>query len=209
MRGIRTIGAESIIQTKVGAPRGTRSQSLLASIVRGVCRYSLDAAHDCDEMSKTFGELEEREILALAIALEEEDSRIYRDFAEKLKAKHSAIASILEAMSAEESAHRARLLETYKLEYGDHIPFVRRQDVKGFVKRRPVWLNRVLQPQQVLAAVMAMEAETRRFYREVSNTVASASIRGLLGELADAEEDHQDTLVELAKEHKESVRPEV
>src|ERR1700732_3838776 len=77
-------------------------------------------------MSKAFTDLEEREILALAIALEEEDSRIYRDFAEKLKVKHSAIASILEAMSAEESAHRARLLETYKLEYGDHIPFVRR-----------------------------------------------------------------------------------
>ena len=118
------------------------------SLWRGVCRNGLDAAHDCGEMSKTFAELEEREILALAIALEEEDSRIYRDFAEKLKAKHSAIASILEAMSAEESAHRARLLETYKLEYGDHVPFVRRQDVKGFVKRRPVWLNRVLQPQR-------------------------------------------------------------
>ena len=97
-------------------------------------------------MSKAFTDLEEREILALAIALEEEDSRIYRDFAEKLKASHSAIASILESMSAEESAHHARLLETYKLEYGDHIPFVRRQDVKGFVKRRPVWLNRILQP---------------------------------------------------------------
>ena len=153
-------------------------------------------------MSKTFAELEEREILALAIALEEEDSRIYRDFAEKLKAKHSAIASILEAMSAEESAHRARLLETYKLEYGDHVPFVRRQDVKGFVKRRPVWLNPVLQPQRVLAAAMAMEAETRRFYREASNTVRSAGIRSLLGELADAEEDHQDTLVDLTKEQK-------
>jgi rubrerythrin len=159
-------------------------------------------------MSKTFAELEEREILALAIALEEEDSRIYGDFAEKLKAKHSAIASILEAMSAEEFAHRARLLETYKLEYGDHIPFVRRQDVKGFVKRRPVWLNRVLRPQRVLAAAMAMEAETRRFYREASNTVTSAGIRNLLGELADAEEDHQDTLVDLTKEQKKSVRPD-
>ena len=112
-------------------------------------------------MSKTFAELEEREILALAIALEEEDSRIYRDFAEKLKAKHSAIASILEAMSAEEFAHHARLPETCKLEYGDRIPFVRRQDVKGFVKRKPVWLNRVLQPQRVLGAAMAMEAETQ------------------------------------------------
>jgi rubrerythrin len=174
-----------------------------------VCRNGLDAAHDSGEMSKTFAELEEREILALAIALEEEDSRIYGDFAEKLKAKHSAIASILEAMSAEESAHRARLLETYKLEYGDHVPFVRRQDVKGFVKRRPVWLNRVLQPRRVLAAAMAMEAETRRFYREASNAVTSAGIRSLLGELADAEEDHQDTLVDLTKEQKKSVRPEI
>ncbi len=69
-------------------------------------------------MSKTFTELEEREILALAISLEEEDSRIYRDFAEKLKAKNPAIASILEAMSADESTHRARLLETSNLEYG-------------------------------------------------------------------------------------------
>jgi erythrin-vacuolar iron transport family protein len=159
-------------------------------------------------MSKTFAELEGREILALAISLEEEDSRIYRDFAEKLKARHPAIASILDAMSAEESIHRARLLETYKLEYGDHIPFVRRQDVKGFVKRRPVWLNRVLQPRRVLAAVMAMEAETRRFYREASNSAASAGLRSLMGELADAEEDHQDTLVNLTKEQKESVRPE-
>ena len=112
-------------------------------------------------------------------------------------------------MSAEESAHRARLLETYKLEYGDHVPFVRRQDVKGFVKRRPVWLNRVLQPRRVLAAAMAMEAETRRFYREASNAVTSAGIRSLLGELADAEEDHQDTLVDLTKEQKKSVRPEI
>jgi rubrerythrin len=174
-----------------------------------VCRNGRGAAHDSGEMSKAFTDLEEREILALAIALEEEDSRIYRDFAEKLKASHPAIASILESMCAEESAHHARLLETYKLEFGDHIPFVRRQDVKGFVKRRPIWLNRILQPKRVLAAAMAMEAETRRFYREAGNIVTSASIRKLLSELADAEEDHQDTLVDLTKEWKKTARPEV
>jgi erythrin-vacuolar iron transport family protein len=174
-----------------------------------VCHNGLGAAYDSGEMSKAFTELEEREILALAIALEEEDSRIYRDFAEKLKASHPGKASILESMSAEESAHHARLLERYKLEYGDHIPFVRRQDVKGFVKRRPMWLNRILQPKRVLAAVMVMEAETRRFYREACNTVTSVGLRNLLSELADAEEDHQDTLVELTKEWKKSARPEV
>jgi erythrin-vacuolar iron transport family protein len=148
-------------------------------------------------MSKEFTDLDEREILALAIALEEEDSRIYRDFAEKLKANHPAIASILESMWAEEIDHHARLLATFKQAYGDHIPFVRRQDVKGFVKRRPIWLNRILQPRRVLGAAMAMEAETRRFYREAANTVTSAELRKLLIELADAEEDHQDALVDL------------
>jgi rubrerythrin len=160
------------------------------------------------EMSKAFTDLEEREILALAIALEEEDSRIYRDFAEKLKRSHPAVATILESMSVEESAHHARLLETYKLEYGDHIPFVRREHVKGFVRRRPVWLNQILQPKRALAAAMAMEAETRRFYREASNAVTSAGMHSLLTELADAEEDHQDTLVDLTKEQKKSAQPE-
>jgi rubrerythrin len=153
-------------------------------------------------MSKEFTDLDEREILALAIALEEEDSRIYRDFAEKLKANHPATASILESMWAEEIDHHARLLATFKQAYGDHIPFVRRQDVKGFVKRRPIWLNRILQPERVLGAAMAMEAETRRFYREAANTVISAELRNLLIELADAEEDHQDALVDLTQKKK-------
>jgi erythrin-vacuolar iron transport family protein len=156
-------------------------------------------------MSKEFAELDEREILALAISLEEEDGRIYMDFAEKLKVSHPALASILQSMCSEESAHRARLLETYKLRFGDYIPFVRRQDVKGFVKRRPIWLNRLLQPKRVLAAVMLMEAETRRFYREASNMVSSIEVRQLLGELADAEEDHQDALIGLTKERKKSI----
>jgi rubrerythrin len=153
-------------------------------------------------MSKEFTDLEEREILALAIALEEEDSCIYADFAEKLKANHPAMASILESMRQEESNHQARLLEIYKQEYGDYVPLVRRQDVKGFIKRKPIWLNRKLQPKRVLGAVMLMEAETRRFYREASNTVTSADVQKLLVELADAEEDHQDALVELTKQKK-------
>jgi erythrin-vacuolar iron transport family protein len=164
--------------------------------------------HGFRDMRKAFTDLEEREILALAIELEQEDSRIYRDFAEKLRVSHPAIASILESMCAEEVGHHARLLEAYKMEYGDHVPFIRRQDVKGFIKRGPVWLNRVLHPKRVLGAVMVMEAETRRFYRQASNTVASASLRNLLTALADAEEDHQDILVDLTAKWKKTTRPE-
>src|SRR5258706_12373019 len=90
-------------------------------------------------MAKNFKELSEREILALAISLEEEDSRIYGDFADGLRNDYPASAQVFEAMQAEESQHRASLLALYEQRFGPHIPLIRRQDVKGFVQRRPVW----------------------------------------------------------------------
>jgi rubrerythrin len=156
-------------------------------------------------MPKSFADLDEREILALAISLEEEDGRIYRDFTERLKEKNPEIASVLQSMYEAESSHHQRLAEVYQLRFGDHIPLVRRQDVKGFLKRKPIWLNRMVRPRRVISEVMGMEAETRRFYRDAFNKVKSAEIRKLLGELADAEEDHQDLLVEKKKEKKKSV----
>ncbi len=155
-------------------------------------------------MRKSFADLEEREILALAIALEEEDSRIYRDFSERMKEKNPETASILQTMCEQESSHRDRLTELYQLRFGDHIPLVRRQDVKGFIKRKPIWLSRILRPRRVLSEVMAMEAESRRFYQDALNRVKSAETRKLLSELAEAEEDHQDILVEKWKEKKKS-----
>jgi rubrerythrin len=155
-------------------------------------------------MPKSFTDLDEREILALAISLEEEDSRIYRDFTERLKEKNPEIAAVLQSMYETESSHHARLAELYQLRFGDHTPLVRRQDVKGFTKRKPIWLNRMLRPRRVISEVMGMEAETRRFYRDAANKVKSAEIRNLLGELADAEEDHQDLLVKKWKEKKKS-----
>src|SRR5260370_9538033 len=155
-------------------------------------------------MPKSFADLDEREVLALAISLEEEDSRIYRDFTERMKEKNPEIASVLQSMHEEESSHHQRLAELYQLRFGDHTPFVRRQDVKGFVKRKPIWLNRMVRPRRGIAEVMGMEAETRRFYRDACNKVKSADIRKLLGELTVAEEDHQELLLEKWKEKKKS-----
>src|SRR6266436_6465302 len=91
---------------------------------------------------KNFNDLSEREVLALAISLEEEDERVYADFAEGLKDNYPASGSLFDAMRSEESSHRRRLIELYREKFGEHIPLIRRQDVKGFVQRRPVWLVR-------------------------------------------------------------------
>ena len=119
-------------------------------------------------MAKKFRELSEREILALAVSLEEEDSRIYGDFADGLRQTFPDTAKIFDDMREEESQHRASLIETYRRRFGEHIPLVRRQDVKGFIQRRPVWLARPLRIDDVRKQVEVMELETRRFYERAT-----------------------------------------
>ena len=141
-------------------------------------------------MSRNFKDLSEREILALAIALEEEDGRIYGDFVEGLREQYPASAKLFAEMQAEESGHRAALLDLYRTKFGEHIPHVRRQDVKGFVDRRPVWLIRPLGLNVVRRQAEVMELETRRFYERAAQQVTDVSIRKLLGDLAIAEQKH-------------------
>src|SRR5215471_9495832 len=113
---------------------------------------------------RSFESLTEREVLALAIGLEEEDERVYADYAYELKQDFPATAAVFEGMRDEESSHRRRLIELYREKFGEHIPLVRRQDVRGFVERRPVWLTRPLRLDAIRQQASAMEVETRRFY---------------------------------------------
>src|SRR5438552_17116068 len=118
---------------------------------------------------RTFESLSEREILALAISLEEEDERIYADFAEGLRQDFPASAALFEGMRQEEATHRRRLFELYRSKFGEHIPLIRRQDVKGFVSRSPVWLGRPLRLDKIRNQAATMAVETRRFYEKAAS----------------------------------------
>jgi erythrin-vacuolar iron transport family protein len=165
-------------------------------------------------MARNFKDLSEREILALAISLEEEDGRIYADFAEGLRETYPATAKMLEKMRAEESEHRNSLLETFRQRFGEHIPLIRRQDVKGFVDRRPVWLVRPLGLNAVRKQVELMEMETQRFYERALQRVTDASVRQLLGNLEEVERQHyalaesleQKALTPALREEEETTR---
>lgn len=157
-------------------------------------------------MVKNFKDLSEREILALAISLEEEDGRIYADFADGLRESYPATVKIFEEMQAEESQHRASLIDTYRQRFGDHIPLIRRQDVKGFVQRHPMWLSRPLPINQVRKQVELMELETRRFYEHAIQHVRDAGIRKLLGDLAEVERRHYATAESLEQSITEAAR---
>jgi rubrerythrin len=141
-------------------------------------------------MAKNFKDLSEREILALAIALEEEDGKIYGDFVDGLRETFPASAKMFETMREEESGHRTRLIEVYRMRFGDHIPHVRREDVNGFIRRRPVWLVRPLRLDAVKKQAAVMELETRRFYERALAQVSDAAARKLLGDLAEEERKH-------------------
>lgn len=157
-------------------------------------------------MAKNFKDLSEREILALAITLEEEDGRIYGEFAESLRESYPATAKLLDEMQAEESQHRARLIDLYQSRFGNHIPFIRRHDVKGFVSRSSPWLAGPVSPRLVRRTIESMEAETGRFYTLAVERTTDASTRKLLGDLAEAEAKHTATAESVEKEY---LTPEV
>src|SRR5256885_9049912 len=140
---------------------------------------------------KNFNELSEREILALAISLEEEDERVCAGFAEGLREDYPGSAGIFAAMREEESEHRRQLIELYRQKFGEHIPLVRRQDVRGFVQRRPVWLVRPLGLDTVRKQASAIEVETRRFYEKAARRTEDVHLRQLLDDLAQEERTHE------------------
>lgn len=148
---------------------------------------------------RTFDTLSEQEVLALAISLEEEDERIYADFAEGLREEYPATARVFDGMREEESGHRRRLIELYRQEFGEHIPLIRRQDVKGFVQRRPVWLARPLRLNAIRSQASAMEEEVRRFYERAAARSSDAHIRQLLDDLAAEERSHETRAEQLEK----------
>src|SRR6266853_348923 len=149
---------------------------------------------------RNFNSLSEREILALAISQEEEDERIYADFADGLRQDFPASAAVFDGMQAEESTHRRRLIEMFREKFGDHIPLLRRQDVRGFVRRRPVWLIRPLGLETVRNQASAMEVETRNFYERASVRAQDVHIRQLLDDLAQEERSHEDRAEALEKD---------
>jgi rubrerythrin len=149
---------------------------------------------------KKFDELSEREILALAISLEEDDERIYADYAEGLREEFPASAAVFDGMREEESGHRRRLIELYRRRFGEHIPLIRRQDVKGFVTRSPIWLARPLRLDAVRDQASAIEEETRHFYERAAARARDASTRQLLDDLAQEERSHENRAAQLEKE---------
>ena len=150
---------------------------------------------------RSFESLTGREILALAISLEEEDERIYADYVEELKKDFPATASMFDGMRQEESEHRRRLIELFQSKFGEHIPLIRRNDVKGFIQRRPIWLTKPLRLDAIRKEAATMEVETRRFYERAAVRTEDASIRQLLNDLAQDERSHEYRAGELQQEN--------
>jgi rubrerythrin len=140
---------------------------------------------------KSFDTLTQPEILALAISSEEEDSRIYADFAEGLSENHPDTAQVFSDMAVEENDHRGMLIDLYASKFGSHIPLIRRQDVRGFVQRKRLWQVRLQGIEAVRQQARQMEQDAARFYQHAASRATDADIRKLLGDLAAAESQHE------------------
>jgi rubrerythrin len=140
-----------------------------------------------------FGDLNEPQLLALAISAEEEDSRIYRDFANSLREEFPATAELFDKMAVEEDGHRHRLTELYRQRIGEHIPLIRREDIKGFLVRRPSWIVRNVLPEKAREEAALMEIQSRRLYEAAARRTTDVALRQLLNDLAQEEQRHEHT----------------
>jgi rubrerythrin len=152
-------------------------------------------------MLKKFKDLTEKEILAIAIGAEEEDGRIYGEFADALREDYPSTADMFEDMRQEEVVHRDRLMATFRQRFGEHIPLIRRENVKGFLQRKPVWLVRPLGVKVARKQAEMMELEATRFYARAASRTTDISTRELLNKLADEERKHTQTAGELEEKH--------
>lgn len=150
---------------------------------------------------KRFKDLSEQEVLALAISSEEDDARIYRGYAESLRADYPASAAVFDGMAVEEDGHRQRLIDLHRARFGDVIPLIRREHVSGFYARRPVWLIENLSLERIRTEAEAMEQDAAQFYHAAAARTSDAPTRKLLGDLAAAEAGHQIKASELESKH--------
>ncbi|MDZ4093822.1 MAG: ferritin family protein [Paracoccaceae bacterium] len=150
---------------------------------------------------RRFADLSEQEVLALAISSEEDDARIYRTYAERLRGDYPGSAALFEGMAAEEDGHRARLIDLHRTRFGEVIPLIRREHVAGHYARRPVWLTQNLGLDRIRDEAHAMEHEACAFYERAAARTEDAATRKLLGDLAAAEAAHERRAGELEAEH--------
>jgi erythrin-vacuolar iron transport family protein len=148
---------------------------------------------------KRFADLSEREVLALSISNEDEDCRIYQSFAEGLRENYPDSAKVFEEMAQEEVHHRTLLYELYRKKFGEFMPLIRKQDVRGFIQHKPLWLVRPLGLDEVRKYAATMEYETARFYRKAAEQATDASVRELLTTLAEDEDKHEDLAEKLGE----------
>jgi rubrerythrin len=148
---------------------------------------------------RSFQSLDQREILALAVALEEEDARIFDEFADGLRERFPEQAEKFRQLGREEDTHRHRLLDLYRARFGEHMPLMRREDVRGFVKRRPLWRMRPLNLKAARKQAELIELETKRFYEAAARRATDAGVRQLLGDLAEEERGHVDVAGQIAE----------
>lgn len=146
-------------------------------------------------------DLTEREVLALAISSEEDDARIYRDYAERLRAEYPASAAVFDGMAAEEDSHRQRLTDLFLDRFGPSIPLIRREHIAGSDRRHPVWLIENLSLDRIRAEAHAMEVQSQAFYAHAAAQSRDAATRRLLGDLAQAEAEHEKRADDLATDN--------
>jgi rubrerythrin len=137
------------------------------------------------------------EMAALAISMEQEEARLYQEYARRFRRQGMMhLAAEMESLRQEERDHEHRLSDAFLAEFSNEseVPLVRRGDVAGFGELPPLPPEEAFTPEIAAARIEKSESQAEAFYRHAAdNCNGYTQLKQLFTELAEVEAEHQGT----------------
>ena len=160
---------------------------------------------------KKFQDLNDNEILSLAIDSLEEDIKLYDEYSSHFLINYPVTSKMFKQMSILKNKNRKKLVELHKKKFGETLSITDQKEIANYFKRKPEWLVIKNSIEKVRNEIVEMETLSAQFYNSFAKKSQNIEIRNLLIDLASMCREQKDNakLILLNAQKSRSAKEEV
>lgn len=162
-------------------------------------------------IKKKFQDLNDNEILSLAIDNLEEDIKLYDEYSSHFLINYPVTSKMFKQMSILKNKNRKKLVELHKKKFGETLSITDQKEIANYFKRKPEWLVIKNSIEKVRNEIVEMETLSAQFYNSFAKKSQNIEIRNLLIDLAIMSREQKDNakLILLNAQKSRSAKEEV
>tara|TARA_B000000532_G_scaffold4550_1_gene3646 strand:+ start:605 stop:1579 length:975 start_codon:yes stop_codon:yes gene_type:complete len=162
-------------------------------------------------IKKKFQDLNDNEILSLAIDNLEEDIKLYDEYSSHFLINYPVTSKMFKQMSILKNKNRKKLVELHKKKFGESLSITNQKEIANYFKRKPEWLVIKNSIEKVRNEIIEMETMSAQFYNSFAKKSQNIEIRNLLIDLAIMSREQKDNakLILLNAQKSRSAKEEV